>query len=87
MEGSEEALRRDFKSRLQERSQALLQRTPLYSVVGQEGPDHDKTFWVSISLGDEEYGRASGKSKKEAEQSAAGLALQKLEARGDTSEP
>ncbi|MES1165611.1 MAG: ribonuclease III [Verrucomicrobiota bacterium] len=84
MEGSEEALRRDFKSRLQERSQALLQQTPQYTVVGQEGPDHDKTFMVSIALGDREYGRASGKSKKEAEQSAAALALAELEARGES---
>jgi len=78
---SERGLRLDYKSRLQERSQALLQKTPQYSVVGQDGPDHDKTFWVSIALGEHEYGRASGKSKKEAEQSAAALALAKLEER------
>jgi len=77
---SEHGLRLDYKSRLQERSQALLQKTPQYAVVGQDGPDHDKTFWVSIALGDREYGRASGKSKKEAEQSAAALALAQLEA-------
>jgi ribonuclease-3 len=73
--------RLDFKSRLQERSQALLQSTPQYTVIGQEGPDHDKTFSVAILLEGSEYGRASGKSKKEAEQSAAALALQALEAR------
>ena len=77
------AAERDFKSRLQERSQALLQKTPQYNVVGQDGPDHDKTFGVSIALGDQEYGRASGKSKKEAEQSAAALALAKLEGRAE----
>lgn len=81
VEESERGLRLDFKSRLQERSQALLQKTPQYVVVGQDGPDHDKTFWVAIALGDIEYGRASGKSKKEAEQSAAALALAKLEGR------
>lgn len=73
--------RLDFKSRLQERSQALMQQAPRYAVVGQEGPDHDKTFRVAISLGGEELGQASGKSKKEAEQSAAALALEKLEGR------
>jgi ribonuclease-3 len=71
--------RLDFKSRLQERSQALLQSTPQYSVVGEEGPDHDKTFSVAIVLGGREYGRASGKSKKEAEQNAAAQALAALE--------
>lgn len=83
VEESERGLRLDFKSRLQERSQALLQKTPQYAVVGQDGPDHDKTFWVAIALGETEYGRASGKSKKEAEQSAAALALAKLEGRTD----
>jgi ribonuclease-3 len=72
--------RHDYKSRLQERSQALLQATPEYRVVGQEGPDHDKRFSVAISLAGREYGRAVGRSKKEAEQSAAALALAILEA-------
>lgn len=79
IDASEQGLRLDYKSRLQERSQALLQQAPQYQVVGQEGPDHDKTFWVSIVFGGQEYGRASGKSKKEAEQNAAALALGKLE--------
>jgi ribonuclease-3 len=76
---SEQGLRLDYKSRLQEKSQALLQQAPRYAVVGQDGPDHAKTFCVSITLGGAEYGRATGRSKKEAEQSAAALALDKLE--------
>ncbi len=83
IEDSDQGLRLDFKSRLQERSQSLLQQMPRYTVVGQDGPDHDKTFLVAITLGDREFGRASGKSKKEAEQSAAALALAKLEAPAD----
>lgn len=71
----------DFKSRLQERSQALLQSTPVYSVIGEEGPDHDKRFEVTIALNGLEHGRATGKSKKEAEQNAAAQALTVLEAR------
>ena len=47
--------------------------------MGQEGPDHDKRFSVTISLAGREYGRAVGRSKKEAEQSAAALALEILE--------
>ena len=77
--GAEDGLQRDFKSRLQERAQALLQQAPRYVVVGQEGPDHDKTFRVAISLGGEELGQASGKSKKEAEQMAAAEAHFRLE--------
>ncbi|HSZ83787.1 MAG TPA: ribonuclease III [Polyangia bacterium] len=76
---AEAQTRHDYKSRLQERSQALLQATPQYRVVGQEGPDHDKRFSVTISLAGREYGRAVGRSKKEAEQSAAALALEILE--------
>jgi ribonuclease-3 len=73
---------RDFKSRLQEVSQARLQLAPVYTVIGQHGPDHDKTFEVAISLGDKEYGRGQGKSKKEAQQNAAELALAQLAAEG-----
>jgi ribonuclease-3 len=76
---AEQGLNRDFKSRLQERSQAILLQAPRYAVVGQEGPDHDKTFRVAISLGGRELGQATGKSKKEAEQNAAAVALAKLE--------
>jgi ribonuclease-3 len=71
----EAAAGRDFKSRLQEISQARLQLAPTYTVVSQQGPDHDKTFEVAIFLGPTEYGRAQGKSKKEAQQAAAAQAL------------
>ena len=70
---------RDFKSRLQEVSQACLQLAPRYTVIAEHGPDHDKTFEVAISLGDREYGRAQGKSKKEAQQNAAERALATLQ--------
>jgi ribonuclease-3 len=76
---AEVAAGRDFKSRLQEISQARLQLAPTYAVVAQQGPDHDKTFEVAIYLGQTEYGRAHGKSKKEAQQNAAALALATLE--------
>jgi ribonuclease-3 len=77
--GAEVAAGRDFKSRLQEISQARLQLAPTYTVVSQQGPDHDKTFEVAIFLGPQEYGRARGKSKKEAQQNAAAQALAVLE--------
>jgi ribonuclease-3 len=65
----------DFKTRLQERVQGELRLQPRYQVVGTEGPDHDKTFEVAIHVGERELARATGKSKKEAEQRAAERAL------------
>jgi ribonuclease III len=84
LQDADKQTRLDYKSRLQERSQALLQATPEYRVVGQEGPDHDKRFQVTISLDGREYGRAIGRSKKEAEQSAAAQALAVLEGPGES---
>jgi ribonuclease-3 len=75
----EQHARLDYKSRVQERAQALWQVAPVYEVVGEVGPDHDKRFEVSLSLRGREYGRASGRSKKEAEQAAAAQALAELE--------
>ncbi len=64
----------DFKTRLQESSQAKLKATPEYRVVGEAGPDHDKTFEVAVHIKEREWARAHGKSKKEAEQRAAAMA-------------
>ena len=49
-------------------------------MVAEEGPPHDRMFEVVALVGESEIGRGSGRSKKEAEQSAAGLALEDLEA-------
>jgi ribonuclease-3 len=69
----------DFKTRLQETSQARLKATPTYRVVQEIGPDHDKRFVVAVTIGEEEWARAVGKSKKEAEQMAAAEAHFRLE--------
>jgi ribonuclease III len=69
----------DFKTRLQETSQARLKATPTYHVVQELGPDHDKRFVVSVAIGEDEWARAVGKSKKEAEQMAAAEAHFRLE--------
>jgi ribonuclease III len=69
----------DFKTRLQER--AARKRVPVrYAVVEERGPDHDKTFEVCAQVGDREMARGVGKTKKEAEQRAAELALKLLDA-------
>ena len=65
----------DFKTRLQEEVQGRMRLQPRYQVVGESGPAHDKRFEVALYLGDREYARGAGRSKKEAEQRAAELAL------------
>jgi len=69
----------DFKTRLQETAQARLKATPTYRVVQEIDPDHDKRFVVAVTIGNDEWARAVGKSKKEAEQMAAAEAHFKLE--------
>ncbi len=69
----------DYKSRLQERTHALLRQTPQYVVISETGADHDKTFCVEVRLEDVVLGTGTGKSKKEAEQAAAREALSKLD--------
>lgn len=69
----------DYKSRLQEKTHALLRQTPEYEVISETGADHDKTFCVQVRLGEVILGTGAGKSKKEAEQAAAREALEKME--------
>lgn len=73
---------RDFKTRLQEVAQNVLKAQPRYSLVREQGPDHDKTFEVSLTLAGQVKGTGLGKSKKEAEQAAARAALEALAAEG-----
>ncbi|MBI2610839.1 ribonuclease III [Candidatus Kaiserbacteria bacterium] len=65
----------DAKSRLQEASQDLLGITPKYELLDQSGPDHDKRFVVGAYIGAERVATGEGRSKQEAEQSAAQRAL------------
>jgi ribonuclease III len=69
----------DFKTRLQETAQARMKATPTYQVVQEHGPDHDKRFVVAVQINNDEWARAVGKSKKEAEQMAAAEAHFRLE--------
>jgi ribonuclease-3 len=69
----------DFKTRLQETAQARLKATPTYRVVQELGPDHDKRFVVAVTIGEDEWARSVGRSKKEAEQMAAAEAHFRLE--------
>jgi ribonuclease-3 len=65
----------DFKTSLQEKIQELHRRPPTYHVVGEAGPDHDRTFTAEVRLAGRVLGKGSGKSKKQAEQAAARDAL------------
>ena len=69
---------RDFKSELQQFTQTTLNCIPYYKVVKETGPDHEKHFEVVVKTNGDEKGRGEGRSKKEAEQSAARNALQNL---------
>jgi ribonuclease-3 len=70
-------LYKDAKSFVQEKSQEIYGVTPLYKVLSEEGPDHDKVFTVGIYFGDELIGEGAGKSKQEAETVSARAALEK----------
>jgi ribonuclease-3 len=72
---------RDHKSRLQERLQAQGKPLPSYRISGEVGPDHRKLFHVDVFVGDEMIAQGAGRTKKEAEQEGAKLALAAMEAR------
>jgi ribonuclease-3 len=69
-------LDRDPKSSLQEEVQALGLPTPVYEVIEETGPDHDKHFVVAAIIDQLKAGVGSGKSKQAAQQDAAAHALQ-----------
>ena len=73
-----DSLFRDFKTTLQELTQARFGITPEYKVVASRGPDHQKEFEVAVIIEDREYARASGKSKKIAQQESAKIAVDML---------
>lgn len=68
---------RDSKSVFQEKAQEIFGVTPVYRVIAESGPDHDKRFTVGVFLSKDLIVEGSGKSKQEAEQKAATEALKK----------
>jgi len=65
----------DYKTGLQEKLQKVTKEKLVYSVVKEEGPDHNKLFHVDVSVGGDVIGSGIGRNKKEAEQMAAKEAL------------
>ena len=70
---------RDYKTALQELVQRESGQVLQYRLVGEEGPDHNKRFFVEVTLNGKTIGSGSGHSKKEAEQMAAQAAIQTLQ--------
>ena len=73
----EEESWRDPKSYLQEISQARDGFTPIYKVLKEDGPDHDKNFTLGVFVGDKKMGEGEGPSKQTAQQEAAREAIRK----------
>lgn len=67
----------DSKSRLQELL-ALTNRTPEYRLVSSSGPDHNKVFETAVYIGNVEYGKGIGSSKKQSQMNAAKKAIDKI---------
>jgi ribonuclease-3 len=68
----------DHKTALQELVQQKKNQVLTYTLVGESGPDHDKQFFVEVTLNGQLIGKGSGSSKKRAEQDAARSAIESL---------
>jgi len=69
---------KDFKSELQEFTQIKRGCIPSYTIIKESGPDHEKLFEVAVMIDEECLGEGNGRTKKEAEQKAAKMALLNL---------
>ncbi|MBO4292640.1 MAG: ribonuclease III [Lachnospiraceae bacterium] len=72
----------DSKSRLQELVQGKFKMEVFYDLIGESGPEHNKSFTVKVRMGEETLGEGTGKTKKAAEQQAAYGALLRLRDKG-----
>lgn len=71
-------LYKDYKTNLQELVQSQGKSTPEYRTVEESGPDHLKVFTVQVMVGDDVLGSGAGKSKQDASQEAARVALERI---------
>ena len=69
---------KDNKSLLQEIAQSRYKATPLYNLISESGPDHDKEFVMQVTIADQSYGQGSGKSKQTAQEDAAKNTLEMI---------
>ena len=78
LKNGEHLVDENYKSQLLEYAQANKLTIPVYQIVSEEGPHHDKTFTAEVLIDEKVLGEGTGKSKKEAEQNAARVALKKV---------
>ncbi len=71
-------LLKDYKTTLQEITQAHFGEVPEYRLINTKGPDHKKEFEIGVFINNKEYARAVGKSKKAAQQEGAKATIEKL---------
>lgn len=69
---------KDNKSLLQEIAQSRYKATPMYNLLSETGPDHDKQFVMQVVIGDKPYGEGRGKSKQTAQEDAAKTTLEMI---------
>jgi len=74
----------NYKSQLLEYAQANKLDMPVYQIISEQGPHHDKIFTAEVTLGGKRLGEGKGKSKKEAEQNAAQVALNRINNSSDS---
>ncbi len=70
---------KNYKGQLLELTHSKKIGTPVYKIIQEEGPEHNKLFVVSVFINNEEFGKGEGKNKKSAEQNAAKSALETIE--------
>lgn len=69
---------KDNKSLLQEIAQSRYKATPLYLLISESGPDHDKEFITQVKIGNKNYGEGKGKSKQTSQEDAAKNTLEMI---------
>jgi len=69
---------KDYKSLLQEHCQRQYHCYPEYRMIKKTGPEHDRTFWMDVKIGENVYGTGTGRNKKSAEQNAAKAAWETI---------
>lgn len=69
---------KDNKSLLQEIAQSRFKATPLYNLISESGPDHDKEFIMQVMIADKSYGEGKGKSKQTSQEDAAKNTLEMI---------
>lgn len=74
----EDRHKKDYKTLLQEFVQKRFKSYPRYRLVRRKGPDHNRTFYIEVTVQRKTYGPGVGKNKKEAEQQAASIAYKSL---------